>query len=98
MEDRGGSSGSGGEGRKRGRNGCREMARKEGNELESASDPNEKATRSAGTSTQGSKSQQTSASESATAEEPIQTTFEMEEPSRPEFETGADDQPNVEPS
>nr|GEZ25932.1 hypothetical protein [Tanacetum cinerariifolium] len=26
MEDRGGSSGSGGEGRKRGRNGCREMA------------------------------------------------------------------------
>nr|GEX51589.1 hypothetical protein [Tanacetum cinerariifolium] len=54
--------------------------------------------RSAGKSTQGSKSQQTSASESATAEEPMQTTFEMEEPPHPEFETGADDQPIVEPS
>nr|GFD34964.1 hypothetical protein [Tanacetum cinerariifolium] len=58
----------------------------------------EKATRSAGKSTQGSKSRQTSASESATTEEPIQTTFEMEEPSHPEFETGAHDQPIVEPS
>nr|GFC47132.1 hypothetical protein [Tanacetum cinerariifolium] len=58
----------------------------------------EKATRSAGKSTQGSKSRQTLASESATAEEPMQTAFEMEEPSHPEFETGADDQPIVEPS
>nr|GEX69539.1 hypothetical protein [Tanacetum cinerariifolium] len=66
---------------------------KEGNELESASAPQEKATRSAGKSTQGSKSQQKLASESATAEEPMQTTFEIEEPSHPEFETGADDQP-----
>nr|GEZ08994.1 hypothetical protein [Tanacetum cinerariifolium] len=72
--------------------------RREGKEPESASDPKEKATRSAGKSTQGSKSRQTSASESATAEEPMQTTFEMEEPSHPEFETGADDQPIVEPS
>nr|GFD17652.1 hypothetical protein [Tanacetum cinerariifolium] len=71
---------------------------KEGNELESASAPQEKATRSAGKSTQGSKSQQKLASESATAEEPMQTTFEIEEPSHPEFETGADDQPIVEPS
>nr|GEY61823.1 hypothetical protein [Tanacetum cinerariifolium] len=57
-----------------------------------------KATRSAGKSTQGSKSRQTSANESAIVEEPMQTTFEMEEPSHPEFETCADDQPIVEPS
>nr|GEV21441.1 retrovirus-related Pol polyprotein from transposon TNT 1-94 [Tanacetum cinerariifolium] len=72
--------------------------RREGKEPESASAPQEKATRSAGKSTQGSKSRQTSVSESATTEEPMQTTFEMEEPSHPEFETGADDQPIVEPS
>nr|GEY88095.1 hypothetical protein [Tanacetum cinerariifolium] len=72
--------------------------RKEGNEPESASAPKEKATRSAGKSTQGTKSRQTSASESATAEEPMQTPFEMEEPSHLEFETGADDQPIVESS
>nr|GEZ67689.1 hypothetical protein [Tanacetum cinerariifolium] len=72
--------------------------RREGKELESASASQEKATRSTGKSTQGSKSQQTSAIESATAEEPIQTTFEMEEPSHPEFETSANDQPIVEPS
>nr|GEZ39087.1 hypothetical protein [Tanacetum cinerariifolium] len=72
--------------------------RREGEEPESASAPKEKATRSAGQSTQGSKSRQMSAIESATAEEHIQTTFEMEEPSHPEFEIGADDQPIVEPS
>nr|GEX63330.1 hypothetical protein [Tanacetum cinerariifolium] len=72
--------------------------RREGKEPESASAPQEKATRGAGKSTQRSKSRQTSASESATAEEPTQTTFEMEEPSHLEFETGADDQPIVEPS
>nr|GEV50865.1 hypothetical protein [Tanacetum cinerariifolium] len=71
---------------------------KEGNEPESASAPQEKATRSAGKSTQGSKSRQTLASESATVEEPMQATFEMEEPSHLEFETGADDQPILEPS
>nr|GFB80453.1 hypothetical protein [Tanacetum cinerariifolium] len=71
---------------------------REGKEPESASAPNEKATRSTGKSTQVSKSQQTLASESAIAEEPMQTTFEIEEPSHPEFETGADDQPIVEPS
>nr|GEV64516.1 hypothetical protein [Tanacetum cinerariifolium] len=60
---------------------------KEGKEPESASAPKEKATRSAGKSTQGSKSRQTSASESAIADEPMQTTFEMEEPSYPKFET-----------
>nr|GEX16254.1 retrovirus-related Pol polyprotein from transposon TNT 1-94 [Tanacetum cinerariifolium] len=71
---------------------------REGKEPESASAPKEKATRSAGKSTQGSKSQQMSTSESATAEEPMQTTFKMEEPSHPEFETGTDDQPIIEPS
>nr|GEW00143.1 hypothetical protein [Tanacetum cinerariifolium] len=72
--------------------------RRERKEPKSASAPKEKATKSAGKSTQGSKSRQTSASESATTEEPMQTTHEMEEPSHPEFETGADDQPIPEPS
>nr|GEY79288.1 hypothetical protein [Tanacetum cinerariifolium] len=72
--------------------------RREGKEHESASAPKEKATRSAGKSTHGSKSRQTSKSESAIVEEPMHTTFEMEEPSHPEFETGADDQPIVESS
>nr|GEX66845.1 hypothetical protein [Tanacetum cinerariifolium] len=51
--------------------------RREGKEPESASAPKEKATRSAGKSTQGSKSRQTSANESAIAAEPMQTTHEM---------------------
>nr|GEZ56960.1 hypothetical protein [Tanacetum cinerariifolium] len=72
--------------------------RRQGKEPESASAPHERATRSAGKSTQGSKYQQTSASESATIEEPMQTTFEMEEPSHLEFEIDADDQPIIEPS
>nr|GEV37045.1 reverse transcriptase domain-containing protein [Tanacetum cinerariifolium] len=72
--------------------------RREEKEPESANAPKEKATRSAGKSTQGFKYRQTLASESATSEEPMQTTFEMEEPSHPEFETGAEDQPIVEPS
>nr|GEY51270.1 hypothetical protein [Tanacetum cinerariifolium] len=72
--------------------------RRKGKEPESASAPKEKATRSVGKSTQGSKSQKTSASESETAEEPMQTTHEMEEPLHPEFEIGADDQPIAEPS
>nr|GEV24107.1 hypothetical protein [Tanacetum cinerariifolium] len=72
--------------------------RREGKKLESASAPQETATRSAGRSTQGSQSRQMSASESAAAEEPMQTTFEMEEPSHPKFETGVDDQPIIESS
>nr|GEV13018.1 hypothetical protein [Tanacetum cinerariifolium] len=71
---------------------------REGKDLESASAPKEKATRSAGKSTQGSKSRQTFASESATSEEPMQTTHEMEEPSHLEFETCAEDQPIAGPS
>nr|GEX32142.1 hypothetical protein [Tanacetum cinerariifolium] len=72
--------------------------RREGKEPVSTSAPEEKATRSAGKSTQGSKSRQMSASESATAKEPMQTTYEMEELSHPEFEIGVDDQPIAEPS
>nr|GEY59298.1 hypothetical protein [Tanacetum cinerariifolium] len=75
-----------------------EVLTQEGKEPESASAPKDKATRSAGKSTQGSKSRQTSASESATAEELMQTTFEMEGPSHLQFETGADDQPIVQSS
>nr|GEY38526.1 hypothetical protein [Tanacetum cinerariifolium] len=71
--------------------------RREGKEPESVSAPKEKATRSTGKSTQGSKSHQTSASESATAEDPMQTTHEMEKPSHLEFKTCADDLPMEEP-
>nr|GEW93505.1 hypothetical protein [Tanacetum cinerariifolium] len=72
--------------------------RKEGMEPESASAPTKTATRSAGRSTQGSRSRQALVSESALAEEPMQTTSQMEEPSHPEFDTGAEDQPIVQSS
>nr|GFB20611.1 hypothetical protein [Tanacetum cinerariifolium] len=64
---------------------------REGKEPESASAPKEKASRSAGKLTQGSKSRQASASESPLAEEPMQTTFQMKELSHLEFDTGAED-------
>nr|GFB72300.1 hypothetical protein [Tanacetum cinerariifolium] len=68
--------------------------RREGKEPESTSASKEKATKTTGKSTQGSKSQQKTTSESAPAEEPMQTTQDLEEPSHQEFETGAaDDQP-----
>nr|GEV51509.1 hypothetical protein [Tanacetum cinerariifolium] len=51
--------------------------------------------KSAGRSTQGSRSRQASVSESALAEEPMPTTSQMEEPSLPKFDTGAKDQPIV---
>nr|GEV88836.1 retrovirus-related Pol polyprotein from transposon TNT 1-94 [Tanacetum cinerariifolium] len=60
---------------------------REGKEPESASAPKEKASRSAGKLTQGSKSRQASASESPLAEEPMQTTFQMKELSHLEFDT-----------
>nr|GEZ58167.1 hypothetical protein [Tanacetum cinerariifolium] len=60
--------------------------RREGKEPESASAPKEKATMSAGKSTQGTKSRQASTSESAIVKEPMQTTFQMEEPSHLEFD------------
>nr|GEX57721.1 hypothetical protein [Tanacetum cinerariifolium] len=72
--------------------------RREEKEPESASAPTETATRSAGRSTQGSRSRQVSESESALAEEPMQTTSQMEEPSHPEFDIGAEDQPIVQSS
>nr|GEY57084.1 hypothetical protein [Tanacetum cinerariifolium] len=74
------------------------MRRKEGKEPESRSALTETTTRSAGMSTQGSRSRQASVSESALAEEPMQTTSQMEEPSHLEFDTGADDQPIVQSS
>nr|GEZ24611.1 hypothetical protein [Tanacetum cinerariifolium] len=71
----------------------------EGKEQESTSAPKEKATKTTGKSTQGSKSYQKTASESAPAEEPIQTTQDLEEPLHQEFETGdVDNQPIAEAS
>nr|GFA75228.1 hypothetical protein [Tanacetum cinerariifolium] len=61
--------------------------RREEKEPESTSAPKEKATRTTGKSTQGSKSQQRTASKSAPAEEPLQTTHDLEEPSHQEFVT-----------
>nr|GEX68218.1 hypothetical protein [Tanacetum cinerariifolium] len=73
--------------------------RRERKEPESTSALKEKATKTTGKSTQGSKSHQKTASESAPAEELIQTTHDLEEPSYQEFETGvADDQPIEEAS
>nr|GFB88457.1 hypothetical protein [Tanacetum cinerariifolium] len=65
---------------------------REGKEPESASAPLETATRSAGRSTNGSKSRQVSASEFAFTEEHVQTISQMDEPSYSVFETSADDQ------
>nr|GFA61284.1 hypothetical protein [Tanacetum cinerariifolium] len=62
--------------------------RREGKEPEPTSTPKEKATRTTGKSTQGSKSRQMSASESVIAKEPMQTTHDLEEPSHQEFESG----------
>nr|GEZ85037.1 hypothetical protein [Tanacetum cinerariifolium] len=73
--------------------------RREGKEPESTSAPKEKASKTTGKSTEGSKSHQKTASESASVEEPMQTTQDLEEPSHQEFETGAaDDQPITEAS
>nr|GEW16537.1 hypothetical protein [Tanacetum cinerariifolium] len=78
---------------------CGSKRRREGKEPESTSIPKEKATKTIGKSTQGSKSHHKTASESAPAEQPIQTTQDLEEPSHQEFEIGvADDQPITEAS
>nr|GEU49164.1 hypothetical protein [Tanacetum cinerariifolium] len=61
--------------------------RREGKEPESTSAPMEKATRTSGRSTQGSKSQQKTTSKSASVEEPMQTTQDLDEPSHQQFET-----------
>nr|GFB32797.1 hypothetical protein [Tanacetum cinerariifolium] len=75
--------------------------RREGKQPESTSAPKEKASKTSGKSTEGSKSHQktTSKSKSAPAEELMQTTQDLEEPSHQEFKTGAtDDQPVAEAS
>nr|GEX85274.1 hypothetical protein [Tanacetum cinerariifolium] len=73
--------------------------RREGKEPESTSAPKEKAPKTTGKSTQGSKSHQKTASESALEEEPMQTTQDLEEPLHQEFKIGdADDQPITEAS
>nr|GFA67078.1 hypothetical protein [Tanacetum cinerariifolium] len=73
--------------------------RREGKEPESTSTPKEKATKTTGKSTKGSKYHQKTASESAPAEEPMQNTKDLEEPSHQEFKTAAtDDQPIAEAS
>nr|GEU39445.1 hypothetical protein [Tanacetum cinerariifolium] len=70
-----------------------------GKEPESTSAPKEKASKTSGKSTEGSKSHQKTASESTPVEKPMQTTQDLEEPSHQEFETGAaDDQPIAEAS
>nr|GEW88873.1 hypothetical protein [Tanacetum cinerariifolium] len=72
---------------------------REGKEPESTSAPKEKAIRTTGKSTQGSKSQQKTTSEFAPVEEPMQTTHDLVEPSHQEFKTYAtDDQPIAEAS
>nr|GEV80697.1 hypothetical protein [Tanacetum cinerariifolium] len=72
---------------------------REGKEPESTSAPKEKASKTTGKSTEGSKSHQKTTSESRPAEEPMQTTQNLEDPSHQEFETGAaNDQPIVETS
>nr|GEW51572.1 hypothetical protein [Tanacetum cinerariifolium] len=73
--------------------------RREGKEPESTNAPKEKAIRTTGKSTQGTKSQQKTASESVPAEEAMKTSQDLEEPSHLEFERGdADDQPIAEAS
>nr|GEZ77194.1 hypothetical protein [Tanacetum cinerariifolium] len=61
--------------------------RRDEKEPESTSAPKEKATKTTGKSTQGSKSHQKTTSESAPVEETMQTTQDLEEPSHQEFET-----------
>nr|GEU29569.1 monodehydroascorbate reductase [Tanacetum cinerariifolium] len=61
--------------------------RRAGKEPESTSPPKEKASKTSGKYTEGSKSYQKTASESAPSEEPMQTIQDLEEPAYLEFET-----------
>nr|GEU88495.1 hypothetical protein [Tanacetum cinerariifolium] len=61
--------------------------RREGKEPGLTSALKEKATKTTGKSTQGSKSQQKTASKSTPSEEPMQTTQDLEKPSHQEFKT-----------
>nr|GEX41174.1 hypothetical protein [Tanacetum cinerariifolium] len=73
--------------------------RRAGKEPESTSALKEKASKTSGKSTEGSKSYQKTVSESALAEEPMQTTLDLEMPAHLEFEIGAaEDQPIAEAS
>nr|GEY60304.1 hypothetical protein [Tanacetum cinerariifolium] len=73
--------------------------RRAGKDPELTSALKEKASKTSGMSTEGSKSHQKAASESAPSEEPMQNTQALEEPLHQEFETGAaDDQPVAEAS
>nr|GEU58532.1 hypothetical protein [Tanacetum cinerariifolium] len=73
--------------------------RREGKEPKSTSAPKEKATKSTGKSTEGSKYHQKTTKEFAPAKEPMQTTQDLEEPSHQEFKIGAaNDQPIAEAS
>ncbi|GJT79124.1 hypothetical protein Tco_1045849, partial [Tanacetum coccineum] len=62
--------------------------RKAGKELESASAPKEKTSKTTGKSTEGSKSHHKSADKFAQAEEPMHTAKDLEEPAHQEFVTG----------
>nr|GEU69475.1 hypothetical protein [Tanacetum cinerariifolium] len=62
--------------------------RRKGKKLESTRAPKEKATKTTGKSTQGSKSHQKTTSEFIPAKEPMQTTQDLKEPSHQEFEIG----------
>ncbi|GJY06493.1 retrovirus-related pol polyprotein from transposon TNT 1-94 [Tanacetum coccineum] len=63
--------------------------RRSGKEPESTSAPKEKTSKTAGKSTDGSKSQHKSAGESAHTEEPMHTDKYLEEPAHQEFDIGA---------
>ncbi|GJY13902.1 hypothetical protein Tco_0383211 [Tanacetum coccineum] len=63
--------------------------RRAGKEPESTSAPKEKTSKTAGKSTNGSKSQYKSAGESAHTEEPMHTDKDLEEPAHQEFDIGA---------
>nr|GEU76027.1 hypothetical protein [Tanacetum cinerariifolium] len=65
----------------------RSKRRREGKEPESISAPKEKASKTTGKSTEGSKSHQKTTSESAPTEEPMQTTQDLEEHTHQEFKT-----------
>nr|GEY11263.1 hypothetical protein [Tanacetum cinerariifolium] len=65
--------------------------RRAGKEPELTSAPKEKASKTSGKSTEGSKSHQETASESTPAEEPMHITQDLEEPAHQEFETCATD-------
>nr|GEX19934.1 RNA-directed DNA polymerase, eukaryota, reverse transcriptase zinc-binding domain protein [Tanacetum cinerariifolium] len=69
--------------------------RRAGKEPESTNAPKEKASKTSGKSTEGSKSHQKTTSESVPAEKPMQTTQDLEVPPHQEFKTGVADDKHV---